>query len=83
MAKKLKSKTEDIRKLSDEEVAKELEEAHRRVFTLRLQSQTRQLANHRELPSARRLIARLKTIQRERQSAAALAAAGAASGEDK
>lgn len=71
MAKKLKSKTEDIRKLSDADLAKELEEAHRRLFSLRLQMETRQLANHRELPNVKRLIARLKTIQRERQLAAA------------
>ncbi|MCH7522159.1 MAG: 50S ribosomal protein L29 [Chloroflexi bacterium] len=70
MAKKLKEKTEEIRKLSDEDVEKELEEAHRRLFSLRLQSETRQITNHRELPAAKRLIARLKTIQRERQLAA-------------
>ena len=70
MAKKLKEKTEEIRKLSDEDVEKELEEAHRRLFSLRLQSETRQIINHRELPAAKRLIARLKTIQRERQIAA-------------
>ena len=66
MAKKLKTKTEEIRKLSDADLAKELEEAHRRLFSLRLQNATRQLANHRELPKVRRLIARLKTIERER-----------------
>ena len=69
MAKKLKEKTEEIRKLSDEDVEKELEQAHRRLFSLRLQSETRQITNHRELPAAKRLIARLKTIQRERQLA--------------
>lgn len=74
MAKKLKTKTEDIRKLSDADLAKELEETHRRLFSLRLQNQTRQLANHRELPKVRRLIARLKGIQRERELA--LAATG-------
>ena len=67
MAKKLKEKTEEIRKLSDADVEKELEEAYRRLFSLRLQSETRQITNHRELPAAKRLIARLKTIQRERQ----------------
>ncbi len=70
MAKKLKTKTEEIRKLSDVDIEKELEEAHRRLFSLRLQSETRQITNHRELPAAKRLISRLKTIQRERQLAA-------------
>ena len=69
MAKKLKTKTQDIRKISDEELEKELEEAHRRLFSLRLQQETRQITNHRELPRAKRLIARLKTIRRERQLA--------------
>jgi large subunit ribosomal protein L29 len=69
MAKKLKTRTEEIRKLSDADLAKELEEAHRRLFSLRLQNATRQLANHRELPKVRRLIARLKTIERERDLA--------------
>ena len=67
MAKKLKEKTEEIRKLSDADVEKELEEAYRRLFSLRRQSETRQITNHRELPAAKRLIARLKTVQRERQ----------------
>jgi large subunit ribosomal protein L29 len=66
MAKKLKTKTEEIRKLSEADLAKELEEVHRRLFSLRLQRETRQLPNHRELPKVKRLIARLKTIQRER-----------------
>lgn len=71
MAKKLKTQTDDIRKLSGEELAEEIEEAHRRLFSLRLQNETRQITNHRELPKVRRLIARLKTIRRERELAAA------------
>ena len=70
MAKKAKTKTQDIRNLSDPDLEKEIEEAYRRLFSLRLQTETRQLANHRELPAARRVIARLKTIKRERQVAA-------------
>ncbi len=70
MAKKLKTKTEEIRKLSDVDLEKELEGAYRRLFSLRLQNETRQITNHRELPAAKRLVARLKTIRRERQLAA-------------
>jgi large subunit ribosomal protein L29 len=69
MAKKLKTKTADIRKLSDADLKKELEEAHRRLFSLRLQWETRQLANHNELPRIQRQVARLKTIQHERELA--------------
>ena len=70
MAKKLKTKTQDIRKLSEADLNKEVEETYRRLFSVRLQTLTRQLANHRELPKVRRQIARLKTIQRERELAA-------------
>ncbi len=74
MAKKLKTKTEEIRKLSDVDLEKELEGAYRRLFSLRLQNETRQITNHRELPAAKRLVARLKTIRRERQIAAVVEA---------
>jgi large subunit ribosomal protein L29 len=67
MAKKLKTKTADVRKLSDADLLKEVEETHRRLFSLRLQRETRQLTNHQELPKMRRHIARLKTIQRQRE----------------
>ena len=67
MAKKRKTKTEDIRKLSDADLAKELGETYRRLFSIRLQRETRQLTNHRELPRVRRQIARIKTIERERE----------------
>jgi large subunit ribosomal protein L29 len=71
MARKLKTKVTDIRKLSDGDLAKELGEAYRRLFSMRLQKETLQLTNHRELPRMRRQIARLKTIERQRQLAKA------------
>jgi large subunit ribosomal protein L29 len=71
MAKKLKTKTQDIRKLNDADLAKELEETHRRLFSLRLQWETRQLTNHNEIPKMQRQIARLKTITHERELAKA------------
>lgn len=57
----------EVRKLSDGDLAKELEEAHRRLFSQRLQWITRQTTNYRELANTRRRIARLKTVQRQRQ----------------
>lgn len=50
-----------------QELEKQLETTHREVFDLRLRLATRQLANHRELPRARREIARLKTVLREKE----------------
>jgi large subunit ribosomal protein L29 len=67
MAKKLKTKTADVRKLSDVDLIKEMEEARRRLFSMRLQRETRQLTNYQELPKMKRHIARLKTIQRQRE----------------
>jgi len=67
--KKLKTKTADIRKLSDADLKKEMEETYRRVFSLRLQQETRQVTNHREFPRIKKQVARLKTIERQRQLA--------------
>ena len=73
MAKKLKTKSADIRKLSMPDLAKEMEETQRRILSMRLQTATRQVANHRELPRMKRQIARLKTIQREKELAGSVA----------
>ena len=58
---------EDLRVLSDEELAKQVEEAHRELFNLRFRLATKQLANHREVRTVKKRIARLKTIMRERE----------------
>ena len=47
----------------------EINEAYRALFTLRFQHASRQLENYRELRNARRKIARLRTVKRERQIA--------------
>jgi large subunit ribosomal protein L29 len=78
MAKKLKTKTTDIRKLSDADLKKELAETYKRQFAINLQRETLQLTNHRELPRVRRQIARLKTIERERELVRTAQAKGAA-----
>jgi large subunit ribosomal protein L29 len=58
---------DDLRVMSDEELAKQVEEAHRELFNLRFRLATKQLANHREVRSVKKRIARLKTIMRERE----------------
>lgn len=60
-------KASEIRALSNEEVLKQLEEAHEELFNLRFRLATRQLGNHREIPRIRKQISRLKTILRERE----------------
>jgi len=62
-------KVEEIRALSIEELAKQLEEAYQELFNLRLRLATKQLVNHREIPRVKKKIAQLKTIIRERELA--------------
>jgi len=66
---------QELRAKSDEDLTKELGEAYRQFFTVRLQLSTRQLTNVSEAGRVRRRIARIKTIQRERELEAAFAAA--------
>lgn len=67
-------RAEEIRRLSDGDLAKELEEAHRRLFSLRLRWMTRQESNYWLMKQVKRRIARLKAMQRERQLVAEAAA---------
>lgn len=57
----------EIRGLSDEEIRKRIEEAHRELFDLRFKWSIRQLVNHREIPKVRKRIARMHTILKERE----------------
>ncbi len=63
-------KADEIRGWDDTALDREINEAYRALFTLRFQHASRQLENYRELRNARRRIARLRTIRRERQLAA-------------
>lgn len=58
---------QDLRDMSEEDLAKELGESYRRLFTVRLQLSTRQLTNVSEARKVRRRIARIKTLQRQRE----------------
>ena len=60
-------KAEEIRAISPEELARQLEAAHRELFDLRFRAATKQLANHREIPRVKKEIARMKTIIAERE----------------
>lgn len=60
-------KTEEIRELSDEEMDAELERLHRELFTLRMQRASDQLPQTHLLVEAKRDIARVRTIMRERE----------------
>jgi len=49
---------------------RELDDTYRQLFTLRLQIATRQLQNVKEISRTKHKIARIKTLQRQRELAA-------------
>ena len=69
-----KERAEGLRAMADDKLATELHETYRRLFTVRLQLSTRQQTNTTEETKVRRQIARIRTLQRERELAAAYAA---------
>jgi large subunit ribosomal protein L29 len=63
-------KPKELRELSDQELVAELERLHRHLFDLRAQSVTEKLEDSSMITKAQRDIARILTIQRQRQLAA-------------
>ncbi len=61
----------EVRNLSETEITRHLDEAHHELFNLRFQYATGQLKNTTRLSYVRREVARLRTILRERELAAA------------
>ena len=62
---------DDLRALVDEDLAAELDEAHRELMNLRFRVATMQLANVTQVKRVRKRIARIKTIMTERELAKA------------
>lgn len=60
-------KARELRQMSDEELAKKLDDSKDELFRLRFQLATGQLDNPMRIREVRRTIARLKTIIRERE----------------
>jgi large subunit ribosomal protein L29 len=71
----------EVRALSTSELEGKVDDAREELFRLRFQFQTGQLTDYSRLVVSRRSVARLLTVLRERELAAALAAPGAAAGE--
>ncbi|GAB6877316.1 50S ribosomal protein L29 [Thermaerobacter litoralis] len=63
-------KARELRELSDEELNKKLRDLKEELFNLRFQAATGQLDNPMRLRQVRRDIARVQTIQRQRELAA-------------
>lgn len=62
-------KIDEIRELTDEELAAELERVRRHVFDLRAQAVTEKLEDPTMVTTAKRDIARMLTVQRKREIA--------------
>ncbi len=60
-------KTREIRELSDEELTAELERLQRHLFDVRAQAVTEKLEDPSMLSKAKRDIARIITVRRERE----------------
>jgi large subunit ribosomal protein L29 len=65
------AKTTELRDMSDEQIALTLKEANENLFRLRIRQQTEKLDAPSELRRNRRLIARIKTLQTQREKKAA------------
>ena len=61
-------KAKDLRELDDQDLAERLAETRQELFNLRFQSATGALENTARLALAKREIARILTVQNERQS---------------
>ena len=64
-------RAQEARGWDDRRLDSEINDAYRALFTLRFQHASRQLENYRALRDAKKRIAQLRTIKRERQIAAA------------
>ncbi|MDE2966287.1 MAG: 50S ribosomal protein L29 [Chloroflexota bacterium] len=62
---------DEARSMTDSELGEAINEAYREVFNLQFQRGTRQLQNPMAMRQARRQVARLRTILRERHLAEA------------
>ena len=61
-------KASELRELGDDELVQKGQELVEELFNLRFQLATNQIENVGRISAVRRDIARIKTIQRERQS---------------
>ena len=64
------NKAKELREMSDEQLELTLKEAKENLFRFHIQAQTDRLDAPSELRKQRRLVARVKTIQTEREKAA-------------
>jgi large subunit ribosomal protein L29 len=63
----MKMKVQEIRKMSDKDLNEKLSDLKEELFNLRFQHATGQLDNVMRIREVKRTIARVKTIQRQRE----------------
>jgi large subunit ribosomal protein L29 len=63
-------KVTELREMSDEQLALQLRDACENLFRLRIQAQTERLDAPSELRRHRRMVAQIRTIQRQRELSA-------------
>ena len=61
-------KTNEIRKLSTEEINKKIAESKEELFNLRMKQATGSLENPSRIRELRKTVARLKTVLKERET---------------
>jgi large subunit ribosomal protein L29 len=67
MAKRENAQFKELSDFEGVRLARELDDTYRQMFTLRKNAATRQLQNVKEIGKVRRKIARIKTLQRQRE----------------
>ena len=60
-------KAEDLRQLTDDELAKTEKDLKEELFNIRMQVSTQQVTNYARIKQLRRDIARLETVKREKR----------------
>ena len=60
-------KAEDLRKLTDDELAKTEKDLKEELFNMKMQVSTQQVTNYARIKQLRRDIARLETVKREKR----------------
>lgn len=60
-------KAEDLRQLTDDELAKTEKDLKEELFNLRMQVSTQQVTNYARIKQLRRDIARLETVKNEKR----------------
>ena len=61
----------DVRAMTDEELAAELDDSYRELMNLRFRGATMQLPNVNEIKKIRKSVAQIRTVMRERELARA------------